>query len=53
MLGLAGAAVMRRALENQIYGVHPLDPSVLCAAESWATVALSGMSMACPSGHNN
>jgi len=42
VLGLIGAAAMRRALENQIYGVHPLDPIVLCAAGTvLATVALS------------
>jgi len=42
MLGLAGAAAMRRALENQIYGIHPLDPIVLCAAGTvLATVAFS------------
>jgi putative ABC transport system permease protein len=29
VLGLAGAAAMRKAVENQIYGVHPLDPTVL------------------------
>ena len=32
VLGFTGAAAMRRALENQIYGVHALDPIVLCAA---------------------
>ena len=31
-LGLAGAFALRRALENQIYGVGPNDPLVLCAA---------------------
>ena len=42
VLGFTGAAAMRRALENQIYGVHPLDPIVLCAAGTvLATVALS------------
>ena len=42
VLGFAGAAAMRRALENQIYGVHPLDPMVLGAAGTvLATVALS------------
>jgi predicted permease len=42
VLGLIGAAAMRRAVENQIYGVHPLDPFVLLAAGTLlATVALS------------
>lgn len=42
VLGFAGAAAMRRALENQIYGVHPLDPIVLFAAGTLlATVALA------------
>ncbi|HET6961468.1 MAG TPA: ABC transporter permease [Terriglobia bacterium] len=42
VLGLAGAAAMRRALENQIYGVHPLEPVILFAAGVLlATVALS------------
>jgi len=42
VLGLAGAAAMRRAVENQIYGIHQLDPIVLFAAGTLlATVALS------------
>jgi ABC-type antimicrobial peptide transport system permease subunit len=42
VLGFTGAAAMRRALENQIYGVHPLDPIVLCTAGTvLATVVLS------------
>lgn len=28
-LGLIGSAAMRKAVETQIYGVHPLDPFVL------------------------
>lgn len=42
VLGFAGAAAMRRAVENQIYGVHPLDPIVLLAVGTLlGTVALS------------
>ncbi len=29
LLGLAGAAALRKAVENQIYGVQPLDPYVI------------------------
>jgi ABC-type antimicrobial peptide transport system permease subunit len=28
-LGFAGTIALRRAIENQIYGVHPLDPLVI------------------------
>jgi predicted permease len=41
-LGLAGAFALRRALENQIYGVGPTDPVVLCAVmAALATIALA------------
>jgi ABC-type antimicrobial peptide transport system permease subunit len=42
MFGFAGAAAMRRAVQNQIYGVHPLEPVVLFAAATLlALVAFS------------
>jgi putative ABC transport system permease protein len=31
-LGLTGAVAMRRAIENEVYGVQPLDPLVIGAA---------------------
>jgi len=41
VLGFIGAAAMRRAVENRIYGVHPLKPVILFAAGVLlATVAL-------------
>jgi ABC-type antimicrobial peptide transport system permease subunit len=30
---------MRRAVQNQIYGVHPLEPVVLCAAATLLAMA--------------
>jgi predicted permease len=41
-IGLAGAAAMRTAVENQVYGVAPLDPVVLGGAGALlAAVALA------------
>ena len=41
-LGLAGAFALRRALENQIYGVGPTDPLVLCGVvATLGTIALA------------
>jgi predicted permease len=41
-LGLGGAFALRRALENQIYGVGPTDPLVLCAVmTTLGTIALA------------
>jgi predicted permease len=41
-LGLAGAIALRKAVENQIYNVQPLDPLVLSAA----IVLLGGVALA-------
>ena len=41
-LGVAGAVLLRRAVESQVYGVSPLDPLVLAAVTTvLATVALA------------
>lgn len=32
VVGIAGAAMLRKAIENQIYGVHPFDPLVISLA---------------------
>jgi len=32
VLGVAGAAALRKALENELYGVQPLDPLVMASA---------------------
>ena len=40
-LGLAGAVLLRRAVETQIYGVSPMDPLVLAAV----TVVLAAVAL--------
>jgi putative ABC transport system permease protein len=38
MLGLAGAALMQRAVASEMYGVRPLDPLVLLSAMAVLTI---------------